>query len=116
MALCQRYFERFDYDVSGGGFGAIAGQCHSAIKFYGVLVYNTTKRTDPSISNSTLSGSNFRILHTGTTTNVTETAYRASKSGSRADVAVASGLTVGNAGIMDTGSSQGQYIDIDAEL
>jgi len=115
LALCQRYFERFDYDKSGGGIGAVAGQCHSTSIMYGVFTFQTTKRVDPSMSTSTISGSNFRILHTGTTSNVTSMAWNASSSCARVG-ASCSGLTSGNAGIMDTGSSQGQYIDIDAEL
>ena len=113
LALCQRYFERFDYD--GGGVAGIAGQCHGANILYGALVYQP-KRADPTVSTSTVSGSNFRVLHTGTVTNVASFAFNANRNCTRVGAFTGSGLTSGNAGIVDTGSSQGQYIDIDAEL
>jgi hypothetical protein len=115
LALCQRYFERFDYDKSGGGVSGISGQCHETNALYGTLTYQP-KRVDPSISTSTISGSNFRVLHTATATNITGFAWNASRNASRCGATTGGGLTPGNAGIVDTGSSQGQYIDIDAEL
>ena len=115
LALCQRYFERFDYDKSGGGVSGIAGQCHSSSIMYCALVYQP-KRVDPTVSTSTVSGSNFRVLHSGTATNITSFAFNASRNCTRIGATTGSGLTVGRAGILDTGSSQVQYFDIDAEL
>ena len=115
LALCHRYFERFDYDKSGGGVAGIAGQCHETSIMYCALAYQP-KRADPTMSTSTISGSNFRVLHSGTATNVTSFAFNASRNCTRVGATTGSGLTVGRAGILDTGSSQGQYFDIDAEL
>jgi hypothetical protein len=115
LALCHRYFERFDYDASGGGVSGIAGQCFNTGVFYGAFGYQR-KRADPSFSTSTISGSNFRLLHSGTATNVTAMSAIMSRSCARVQATVTSGLTQGRGAIVDTGSSQGQYIDIDAEL
>ena len=111
LALCQRYFERFDY--SGGGRSGLTGQCHSTSIMYGGFQFQP-KRATPSISTSTVG--NFRIIHRGLATNVSGLAFNANSRCARVGVSTGSGLTIGDAGCMDTGSDAGQYIDIDAEL
>ena len=46
----------------------------------------------------------------------TSFAFNASRNCTRIGATTGSGLTVGRAGILDTGSSQVQYFDIDADL
>ena len=121
LALCQRYFEKIEYDTStdsGGGAAAetlIAnGFAYTTTRSLNHLKFNVIKRTQPTV---TIVGGVAKIEVLDTTGGwVTTTAFtaRANIHGTRLDLTHPSSLTAGNA--LEVRILSGGYLNIDAEL
>jgi hypothetical protein len=112
LAKCKRYYER--YDDTGTGLALCAGMWYDTTTFYGPLLFEVEKRTNPTFSYNT-SGSYeaYRAGSNSTTTNVSVT--RITVHGTRIGLQDLSGSgTAGQGAWMEIDGNG--YLAFDAEL
>ena len=121
LQLCQRYYEKIEYDTStdsGGGSAAETlitnGFAYTTSRSLNHLKFNVIKRIQPTV---TIVGGVAKIEVLDTTGGwVTTTAFtaRANIHGARLDLTHPSSLTAGNA--LEVRILSGGYLNIDAEI
>jgi hypothetical protein len=121
LALCQRYYEKIEYDTSTDSGGGAAnetlianGFAYTTTRSLNHIKFNVIKRSQPTV---TIVGGVAKMEVLDTTGGwVTTTAFtaRANIHGTRLDLTHPSSLTAGNA--LEVRILSGGYLNIDAEI
>lgn len=119
LAACQRYYYRWTA-ANGGSTTAYSNAvfAFNSTQAFGVFTYPVTMRTTPSSVETTGTASNYRVLIGGAATTLSSvpTLDQANPYSVFIQFPVASGLTVGQAGVVGANSSANAYLGFSAEL